>query len=96
MVHGNCVSIGCYAMTDAKIEEIYALVENALKKGQKSVPVHAYPFKMNDENMALYTESKWIDFWINLKEGYDYFEAEKIPPHIKAKNGKYLILEANE
>ena len=27
MVHGNRVSIGCYAMTDAKIEEIYSLVD---------------------------------------------------------------------
>ena len=25
MVHGNCVSIGCYAMTDAGIEEIYSV-----------------------------------------------------------------------
>jgi murein L,D-transpeptidase YafK len=96
MVHGNCVSIGCYAMTDAKIEEIYALVEKALKKGQKSVPVHIYPFKMTDENMALYADNKWFDFWTNLQEGYDYFEDEKIPPHIQVKNGKYLILEANE
>ena len=96
MVHGNCVSIGCYAMTNAKIEEIYALVESALKKGEKFVPVHIYPFRMSDENMAQYADNKWFDFWVNLKEGYDYFETEKIPPHIQVRNGKYLILEANE
>ncbi len=96
MVHGNCVSIGCYAMTDKKIEEIYALVESALKKGEKFVPVHIYPFKMTEKNMAEYSQSKWFDFWMNLKEGYDYFEAEKLPPVIKVENKKYTIFEGNE
>lgn len=96
MVHGNCVSDGCYAMTDEKIEEIYALVEGALQKGQQYVQVHAYPFRMTDENMALYSESEWYDFWVNLKEGYDYFEVEKIPPHIKVEEKQYTIYEANQ
>lgn len=95
MVHGNCVSIGCYAMTDKKIEEIYALVEKALKNGQKYVPVHIYPFKMTKENMAEHSENRWYDFWTNLKEGYDYFETEKLPPRIKVKNGRYIISEGN-
>jgi murein L,D-transpeptidase YafK len=93
MVHGNCVSIGCYAMTNKKIEEIYALVETALKQGQKYVGVHAYPFYMTEENMNLYEGNHWYDFWTNLKEGYDYFEAEKRPPTIKVKNKQYQIVE---
>ena len=96
MVHGNCVSIGCYAMTDEKIEEIYALVESALDNGQKQVQVHAYPFMMTDENMAFYEGNEWYDFWANLKEGYDYFETEKLPPHIKVKNRRYEVHEAKE
>jgi len=35
MVHGNRVSIGCFAMTDPKIEEIYCLADAALRNGQK-------------------------------------------------------------
>ena len=31
MVHGNCRSIGCYAMTNDGIDEIYRLVEEALQ-----------------------------------------------------------------
>ncbi len=96
MVHGNCVSIGCYAMTDDKIEEIYALVESALQKGQKYVQVHAYPFRMTEENMALFSDNEWYDFWVNLKEGYDYFEAEKLPPLVKVENKQYTIHEGNE
>ena len=96
MVHGNCVSDGCYAMTDEKIEEIYTLVEGALQKGQKYVQVHAFPFRMTDANMALYGNSEWYDFWSNLKEGYDYFELEKLPPHIKVENKRYEIYETDE
>jgi len=93
MVHGNCVSIGCYAMTDDKIEEIYELVKGALDKGQKYIPVHIYPFRMTEENMAHYSENKWYDFWMNLKEGYDYFEAEHLPPLVKVENRQYIIYE---
>jgi len=96
MVHGECSSVGCYAMTNAKIEEIYALVEGALKHGQHAVQVHAFPFTMTEENMAKHSNSSWYDFWTELKEGYDYFEAEKLPPQIKVKNGHYTIHEANE
>jgi len=96
MVHGNCVSIGCYAMTDDKIEEIYRLVEEALKKGQRSVQVHIYPFRMSMENMAAYSHWRWYDFWENLKEGYDYFEAEHLPPKITVKNKQYVITESDE
>jgi len=93
MVHGNCVSIGCYAMTDDKIEEIYDLVESALDKGQKYVQVNAYPFRMTEENMALHSDNKWYDFWMNLKEGYAYFEAEHLPPFVKVENRRYTIYE---
>ena len=96
MVHGSCVSDGCYAMTDEKIEEIYMLVERALQRGQKYVQVHAYPFRMTEENMEFYSESEWYEFWVNLKEGYDYFEAEHLPPHIKVEDGLYMIYESNE
>ena len=93
MVHGNCVSIGCFAMTDEKIEEIYKLVKKALQKGQKSVHVHAYPFRMSEKNMSFYEGNEWYDFWVNLKEGYDYFESQKIPPTIKIEDKRYEIYE---
>jgi len=93
MVHGNCRSIGCYAMTDEKIEEIYGLVDAALRRGQTYVPVHIFPFRMDDEVMDAYTESRWYEFWMGLKEGYDYFEAEERPPLVEVSNGEYVIRE---
>jgi murein L,D-transpeptidase YafK len=92
MVHGNCVSVGCYAMTDAKIEEIYAIVNAAFEQGQSFIRVHAFPFRMTDENMLKHKESKWIDFWANLKQGYDLFEKNNYkPPNVTVKNKTYVF-----
>lgn len=91
MVHGDCVSIGCYAMTDSKIEEIYELVEQALVRGQKIVRVHAFPFRMTEANMRHYRGHKWYHFWENLKEGYDWFEVHHVPPNVQVKQRKYLF-----
>jgi len=96
MVHGDCRSVGCYAMTDKKIEEIYALVASALRHGQRYVPVHIFPFHMEDETMARYTHYRWYDFWMKLKEGYDYFQAEGRPPRVDVVGGEYVITEAEE
>lgn len=93
MVHGSCRSVGCYAMTDEKIEEIYALVESALNAGQQAIEVHAFPFHLTAENMAYYSENRWFDFWMNLKEGYDYFEIHHTPPIIKIIDNCYHIYE---
>ncbi|MGA8171003.1 MAG: L,D-transpeptidase family protein, partial [Methylocystis sp.] len=52
MVHGNCKSVGCFAMTDKGIEEIYGFVAAALTAGQREVPVHIFPFRMTDAAIA--------------------------------------------
>jgi len=91
MVHGNCVSIGCYAMTDAKIEEIYTLVEKALYHGQKQVWVHAYPFRMTAENMQRHSGDRWLPFWQNLREGYVAFERTHLPPKIRVHGQRYIV-----
>lgn len=94
MVHGNCVSIGCYAMTDAGIEEIYLLAEAALASGQKHFQVQAFPFRMTAENLARHSGSNWLQFWNNLKQGYDAFEETRVPPIVRAENGIYVFADA--
>lgn len=91
MVHGDCVSVGCYAMTDQQMDEIYKLVESSLKKGQYSVPVHVFPFRMTDARLKREKDSPHYDFWLELKEGYDYFERYKRVPNIGITAGKYSI-----
>lgn len=91
MVHGNCVSIGCYAMTDSYIEEIYTLAYNALKQGQMYFRVHIFPFRMTPENMRAYQSSRWIGFWQNLQQGYLWFEQHKQPPNVEVVNKQYVF-----
>ncbi len=92
MVHGSCVSIGCYAMTDQKIEEIYAIADAALRNGQSFFRAHIFPFRMTSENMQRHRNSKWYAFWQNLKEGHDYFEKHgNIPPNVEVENRRYIF-----
>lgn len=91
MVHGNCVSVGCYAMTDPIIEEIYALVDAALRNGQPLVRVHVFPFRMTPHKMQQHGNSRWLEFWQNLKEGYDFFERTGRPPNVLVRHGKYVF-----
>ena len=89
MVHGNCVSIGCYAMGDRQIEEIYALIHSAFKHGQPFFRAHIFPFKM--ENLEQYKSHSWYRFWRNLKQGYDLFEQTKRVPDVQVKNRQYVF-----
>ncbi len=80
MVHGNCVSTGCYAMGDRQIEEIYLLADAALKAGQPFFRVHCFPFRMHSPRLEKESGNQWHTFWMNLKQGYDHFEKHKRPP----------------
>ncbi|MEO8672715.1 MAG: murein L,D-transpeptidase family protein [Tahibacter sp.] len=94
MVHGNCVSIGCYAMGDAGIEEIYTLVDAALRSGQSAFDVHAFPFRLGSAALARERTSPWHDFWAELKTGYDAFEHTHVPPRVTAVGGHYIVRES--
>jgi len=89
MVHGDCVSIGCYAMTDTGIEEIYADVEAAFADGQDFIRVHVFPFEMTEENLEAQRGSLNYAFWENLKTGWDWFERDHIPPNVTVVNKVY-------
>lgn len=91
MVHGDCSSRGCYAMTNPQIEEIYALARESFKGGQTTFNVHAFPFRMTDEKMANFKGHQWYDFWENIKEGYDYFEDARVLPAVGVKNRRYVF-----
>jgi murein L,D-transpeptidase YafK len=91
MVHGGCSSIGCYAMTDAVIDEIWRLVSAALQRGQPRFHVHIFPFRMTDERLAGRSGTPWAAFWRDLKPGYDAFEATALPPRVSVCDGRYAV-----
>ena len=91
MVHGKCKSAGCYAMTDALVEEIYALAREAFIGGQDGFQVHAFPFRMTEANLARHASHPARKFWETLKEGYDYFEATHTLPQVAVCERKYVV-----
>ena len=91
MVHGKCKSVGCYAMTDALMEEIYSLAREALKGGQTSFEVHAFPFRMTEANMVRYQGNPNVPFWKTLKQGYDFFEKYRLPPTVAVCEKRYVV-----
>jgi murein L,D-transpeptidase YafK len=94
MVHGGCGSIGCFAMTDAVIDEIWRVVTAALNQGQARFHVHIFPFRMTEENLARRASARWVTFWRDLKSGYDAFEATRLPPRITVCDGRYAVSPA--
>ncbi|MFL5763286.1 MAG: murein L,D-transpeptidase family protein [Bacteroidia bacterium] len=96
MIHGNCVTIGCMPLTDFYIKEVYILAVEARTNGQQNIPVHIFPTRMNTQGMSDLEEVKLycMDFWKNLKEGYDLFEKNHLVPKVTVdKTGKYLFAE---
>jgi murein L,D-transpeptidase YafK len=91
MIHGSCKSAGCYAMTDALIEEIYAIARESFIGGSDSFQVHAYPFRMTEQNMARFASHEAYPFWQTMKEGYDYFELTRKLPTVAVCNRRYVV-----
>jgi murein L,D-transpeptidase YafK len=91
MVHGGCTSIGCYAMTNGAVDDIYRIVEAALRTGQQEVQVHIFPFRMTGTNMARHAGSRWFGFWQDLKRGHDVFEQNRKVPAVRVMAQRYLV-----
>ena len=109
MIHGDCSSRGCYAMTDEQIGEIYSLARESFLGGQQSFQIQAYPFRMTPANFAHHRTNPNMPFWKMIKEGNDHFEVTHLEPKVDvcdrhyvfdaqpppAKSGKPLVFNAD-
>jgi murein L,D-transpeptidase YafK len=91
MVHGDCSSRGCYAMTDEQIAEIYTMGRESFFGGQKSFQFQAYPFRMTPANLAKHRNNPNMAFWKMIKEGYDHFEVTHQEPKVDFCEKKYVF-----
>lgn len=91
MVHGDCKSVGCFAMTDEGIKEIYALARESFRGGNRSFQLQLLPFRMTDANLAQHASSPHAAFWGNLKQGTDAFDRTKQPPAWDVCEKKYIF-----
>ena len=93
MVHGRCASIGCYAMTDPAIEEIWTLMSAAFDAGQTEIPVHIFPYKLNWPLRTALPYHPDRAFWTQLSPAWRAFAETKIPPKISVADGQYVVSE---
>jgi len=91
MVHGDCSSRGCYAMTDEQIAEIYSLGRESFFGGQRAFQLQAYPFRMTPLNMAKHRNNPNMPFWKMIKQGYDHFEVTRQEPKVDVCEKKYVF-----
>lgn len=95
-IHGGCKTAGCVAVTDENIKEIYWLAVEARDRGQSRIPVHIFPARLNDYDIrqlvrVFDAEPDLINFWANMKPGFDLFEAShKLPTISVNKRGRYV------
>ena len=91
MIHGDCSSRGCYAMTDEQIGEIYSLAREAFLGGQKEFQNQAYPFRMTPANLARHRTNPNMPFWKMIKEGNDHFLVSHLEPKVDVCERRYVF-----
>ena len=90
-IHGGGTNAaGGYALSATAIEEVYALADASLRHGADSIPVHLFPFRLTDSRMdrVVAEGGRWTDFWVSLKEGYDFFDNVRLPPAVEMSEGR--------
>jgi murein L,D-transpeptidase YafK len=91
MIHGDCWSIGCYAMTDEQISEIYSLARDSFLGGRPSFQVQVYPFRLTPANLARHRNNPNLAFWKMLKIGNDHFETTHLEPKVNVCDRLYVF-----
>jgi len=78
-IHGGCETVGCIPITDEKMAELYVLADAAFQLGQKKIPVHIFPARMETEQLRKIANShpEHIKFWKRLRIAYESFELNK-------------------
>ena len=91
-LHGNCVTIGCIPVTDDGIKEIYWLAVLARNSGQTHIPIEIFPARLTATGLDLLAathrhQDDLVSFWMNLSEGYDFFEMHHQSPVVRVDGG---------
>jgi murein L,D-transpeptidase YafK len=89
MIHGKCASVGCLAMSDERIQEIW-IAATALRYAGGVVHLHIFPSRDMAGLVARSEGQEHHAFWANLKEGFDGFERRKTLPTVRVdRDGRY-------
>lgn len=95
-IHGSYVTIGCIPIGDESIEELYIICVDMKSNGQYKIPVYIFPCNMDCQRWSELQQfagrdTVLLQFWHNLREGYDLFKAthQKLSYRVNT-NGQYI------
>lgn len=82
MVHGSCASVGCLAMTNPYIEEIYSLAWAAFNNGQQFFRIDIFPYRMSNSKTQQFL--KQLDrkkgfLWDLVKKALNFMDKHEQP-----------------
>lgn len=97
-IHGQCVSIGCVAITDPRIDELYYICSKMSQNGQTRIPVHIFPCRLSDFKLKILekmysAQSKKYQLWKNLQQGYLFFQSQKQVPIFEVNEKGYYEIQ---
>lgn len=93
-IHGGAKSIGCLAMTDAGIDEIYGAAITARDAGQQAFFVLILPMKISDQVFipTMKAHPTFKALWKQLAGINNAFESTHVPPNVKVDSkGNYRL-----
>jgi murein L,D-transpeptidase YafK len=93
LIHGGCGSIGCFAVQNENVEDVYGAVRAALKGGQAYVPVLALPFRFSQLAPDKEDTLQMSEFWADLRRADLLFERDKLPPAAWICDGRYYFAD---
>ena len=87
-LHGSCASIGCIAIEDAPIEEVYLIAFDA-----KTRPIRFDIFPTRMDDVVSLGDSPHVELWKELTPAYISFEQTKRPAKFRVtpKTGAYVV-----
>lgn len=59
--------------------------------GNQNVQLQMFPFRLTAENMERFAANPNIEFWANIKEGYDLFESTRRAPAWDVCDRRYVF-----
>ncbi len=90
-LHGNAVSIGCMAIGDERVEELYLLATDVRRQ---DISVHLFPARMQgaEWDAMRKTHPQHASFWAELQPIHDAFErTRQIPGITISPSGAYQM-----
>jgi murein L,D-transpeptidase YafK len=95
-IHGNQMSIGCLAIGDDMIEQLYLLAADYRSASRDEIPVHIFPARMEgpewEDLRTRYPQH--ANFWAELEPVYRAFESAKLVPKVSVNQaGSYEVKE---